>query len=189
MPSNDTRLQCGPCLLRPWQSGDEAALVRHANNRKVWLNLRDLFPHPYRPQDAEWWVGHASSEQPPTNLAIEVDGEASGGIGLVLGTDIARYSAEVGYWLGESVWGRGIATAALEAFCGYAFSRFALLRLFALPFAGNAASCRVLEKAGFHREGVLRQCAVKDGRVLDQVMYARLRPGGAAELGLQAPGS
>jgi ribosomal-protein-alanine N-acetyltransferase len=190
MHSTDTsplRLQCGPCLLRPWQRGDEAALVRHANNRKVWLNLRDLFPHPYRLEDAEWWVGHASSEQPVTNLAIEVDGEAVGGIGLVLGTDVARYSAEVGYWLGESVWGRGIATAALETFCGHAFSRFALLRLFALPFADNAASCRVLEKVGFLREGVLRQCAVKDGRVLDQVMYARLRPGGAAELGLQGP--
>lgn len=163
--------------------------MRHADSRAVWLNLRDLFPHPYRPEDAEGWVGFASSQRPLVNLAIEVDGEAAGGIGLVLGTDVSRCSAEVGYWLGEALWGRGIVSAALETFCTWAFADFALLRLFALPFAGNAASCRVLEKAGFQREGVLRQAAVKDGRVLDQFMYARLRPGGAAELGLQVSSS
>ncbi|QSQ21241.1 GNAT family N-acetyltransferase [Pyxidicoccus parkwayensis] len=179
------RLSCGPCVLRPWRRGDEPALVRHADNRAIWLNLRDLFPHPYRQQDAEGWVAFASEQRPFVNLAIEVDGEASGGIGLVLGTDVSRYSAEVGYWLGESQWGRGIVSAALETFCTWAFSEFALLRLFALPFASNAASCRVLEKAGFQREGLMKQAVVKDGRVLDQFMYARLRPGGAAELGLQ----
>lgn len=183
------RLPCGPCLLRPWQRGDEAALVRHADNREVSRNLRDLFPHPYGPRDAEAWVEFASVQHPLTNLAIEVGGEASGGIGLVLGRDIERYSAEVGYWLGESLWGQGIVTAALETFSTWAFSHFGLLRLFALPFADNVGSRRVLEKAGFRCEGVLHQSAVKEGRVLHQAMYARLRPGGGGELGLEVPPS
>ncbi len=191
-PSEDStplRLQCGPCVLRPWQRGDEAALVRHANNREVWRNLRDLFPHPYTLQDADFWVGYASAQRPLLNLAIEVNGEASGGIGLIPGTDIARYSAEVGYWLGESLWGRGIVTAALETFSDWAFSQFDLIRLFALPFADNAPSCRVLEKAGFHLESIQRQSAVKEGQVRDQAVYVRLRPDGAQSFGLKAPAS
>ncbi|WP_235685345.1 MULTISPECIES: GNAT family N-acetyltransferase [Corallococcus] len=169
------RIECGPCILRPWRRGDEEALVRHANNREVWRHLRDRFPHPYTPEDAAWWVGHTASEPSPTNFAIEVASEAVGSMGLILGTDIERYSAEVGYWLGQSLWGRGITAAALEGFCAWAFECFDLIRLFALPFADNAASCRVLEKAGFQREGLMRQSAVKDGKVHDQALYARLR--------------
>ncbi|MBJ6759739.1 GNAT family N-acetyltransferase [Myxococcaceae bacterium JPH2] len=169
------RIDCGPCVLRPWRRGDEASLIQHANNREVWSHLRDRFPHPYTEADAAWWIGHASGESEPLNLAIEVDGAAVGSIGLIPGTDIERYSAEVGYWLGQALWGRGIVTAALNAFCASSFERFEFIRLFALPFADNTASCRVLENAGFQREGLLRRSAVKDGRVRDQYLYARLR--------------
>src|SRR5690606_7656580 len=107
-------------LVRPWRWGDEASLVRHANNRKVWRNLLDTFPHPYTEADArEWLERRATPEAPVTNFAIEVDGEAAGGIGLRLGEDVARRSAEIGYWLGEAHWGRGIATEAVRALTDY----------------------------------------------------------------------
>lgn len=173
------RVECGPCVLRPWRRGGEEALVRHANNREVWRNLRDRFPHPYTSEDAAWWIGHMASEPSPTNFAIEVESEAVGSIGLIPGADIERYSAEVGYWLGQSLWGRGITAAALESFCAWAFEHFDFIRLFALPFADNAASCRVLEKAGFQCEGQMRRSAVKDGKIHDQALYARLRMGGS----------
>ncbi|GEN12928.1 Protein N-acetyltransferase, RimJ/RimL family [Myxococcus fulvus] len=172
------RIDCGPCVLRPWRRGDEASLVHHANDREVWKNLRDRFPHPYTAQDAAGWVGYAGAVSPPRDFAIEVAGEAVGSMGMIPGTDIERHSAEVGYWLGRSLWGRGIVSAGLDAFCAWTFANTDLLRLFALPFADNAASCRVLEKAGFQREGVLRRSAVKDGVVHDQALYARLRPSG-----------
>ncbi|PTL75561.1 GNAT family N-acetyltransferase [Vitiosangium sp. GDMCC 1.1324] len=170
------RIECGPCALRAFQRGDEASLVRHANNRAVWLNLRDRFPHPYTLADAEGWVRYASGAHPLTDLAIEVSGEAVGGIGMIPGSDIERCSAEVGYWLGESHWGRGITSAALAGFVSWAFEDTSLLRLFALPFVDNVGSRRVLEKTGFVLEGILRHSAVKDGQVRDQAMYARLRP-------------
>ena len=149
--------------------------MHHADNRSIWLNLRDRFPHPYTLEDATRWVMSASTQSPFTNLAIEVDGDAVGGIGINPNQDIERISAEIGYWLGEEFWGRGICTAAVQAMTGYAFGELDLLRLYALPFTTNAASIRVLEKAGYEREGLLRQSAIKDGAVKDQVLYARLR--------------
>src|SRR5262249_693179 len=92
-------LDCGPCMVRPWEPGDLESLVRHANNRKVWLQLRDRFPHPYTRAAGEAWLKHATQASPPTSFAIEAFGEVVGGIGLILGSDIERRSAEVGYWL------------------------------------------------------------------------------------------
>ena len=169
------RLDCGPCVVRWWERGDVASLARHANSRKVWLQLRDQFPHPYTAADAEAWLGHVEKARVETNFAIALDGEAVGGIGFVLGSDVERLSAEIGYWLGEAVWGRGLATAALRAVTRHAFDAYGLNRVFAVPFARNAASVRVLEKAGFVREGVLRRSAIKAGVVLDQVLYAIIR--------------
>jgi RimJ/RimL family protein N-acetyltransferase len=111
-----------------------------------------------------------------TKFAIEVDGEAVGGIGVIPGADIERFSAEIGYWLGEPFWGRGIVSEALILISERAFERLNLLRLFALAFAENAASTRVLEKAGYACEGVLKSGAVKHGRVYDQLLYARVNP-------------
>ena len=165
-------LSSGPCVVRSWRPGDEDALARHANDRGVWLNLRDRFPHPYTRPDAESWVRFAAGGNPETNFAIAVDGQAVGGIGLVLHDDVERCSAEIGYWLGRAFWGRGLATAAVRGLTDHAFRTHALTRVFALPFADNAASIRVLEKAGYRFEGRLRRAAVKDGQVRDQVLYA-----------------
>src|SRR5262245_39063213 len=172
------RLECGPCVVRSWRRGDEDDLVRHANNRKVWLQLRDRFPHPYTRADADAWLVHALAERPESNFAIALDDAVVGGIGFERGGDVERLSAEVGYWLGEEVWGRGLATAALRAVTRHAFEAHGLQRLFAAVFAGNLASARVLEKVGFVREGVLRRSAVKDGVVLDRFLYAMVREAG-----------
>jgi [ribosomal protein S5]-alanine N-acetyltransferase len=158
--------------LRAWRDGDQPSLVRYANNREIWLNLRDRFPYPYTPADAQSWVQFASSQNPPANHAIEVDGEAVGGVSLSLHDDIERVSAEIGYWLGEPFWNRGIMSAAVRAITKYAFAEFSLTRVYAVPYASNAASHRVLAKAGYVREALLRRSAIKDGTVLDQVLYA-----------------
>ncbi len=137
--------------------------------------LRDRFPWPYGLRDAEAFLSGVLAKRPETDFAIEVDGQVAGGIGFVPGTDIERVSAEVGYWLGVAFWGRGIVTSALLAASRHAYAAYDVERVFALPFADNRASCRVLEKAGFAREGLLRSAVVKDGRLHDVAVYARLR--------------
>ncbi len=164
------------CTLRPWRRGDEASLVRHANNRNVWRNLRDRFPHPYTAADADAWIARASAQTPATSAAIVVDEAAVGGVGLELGVDVFRRSAEIGYWLGEPFWGRGIATEVLGAFTEYAFAHFDLCRLEAAVFEWNPASMRVLEKAGYTLEGRARLAVTKDGRTGDRLLYALVRP-------------
>ena len=165
------------CTLRPWRTSDASSLVRHANNINIAKHLRDRFPHPYTTRDAQDFLRIISTTAPQTNLAIEVDGEAAGGLGYVPGNDVERFSAEVGYWLGETCWGRGITTEALTLFTGHAFAELRLLRLFALPFADNLASIRVLEKAGYEREGTMRASSVKYGQPRDQALYAKVNPG------------
>lgn len=165
-------IDCGICSLRPWRKGDEFSLAHHANDREIWRNLRDRFPHPYTVADAEAWVRLVEGEDPPVNFAIEVDGQVVGGIGLERGKDIERITAELGYWLGRAFWGRGIVSAAVRGVTAYAFSTLGLTRVYALSFARNHASLRVLEKAGYVREGRLRRFALKDGEVLDQVLFA-----------------
>jgi len=163
------------CTLRPWRAADASSIVYHANNLNVSRHLRDRFPHPYTKKDANAFLSVVCRESPPTNFAIDVSGEAAGGLGYVPGHDVERYSAEVGYWLGESCWNRGIVTEALAIFTRYAFEELGLLRLFALPFADNIGSIRVLEKAGYVREGLLRDSAIKDGQLRDQFLYASYR--------------
>ena len=168
-------LPAGPCILRPWQESDLTSLVRHANNRKVWLNLRDRLPHPYTEADGRAWIEYAGAEVPVTNFAIVYENEAVGSMGLILQNDIETGTAEVGYWLGEAVWGKGIGTAALKAFAAWAFAEFNLRRLYAAVMVDNPASRRVLEKTGFVLEGILRQHALKDGVLKDQAYYGLLR--------------
>ena len=165
-------IRCTRGLLRPLVAADAPALARHANDREVWLNLRDRFPHPYALADAEAYIAIAAARTPQTSFGIVVDGEAAGNIGLMPGDDIERCTAELGYWLGRPYWGRGIVTEAVTAVTRYAFAELGLHRVFAVPFARNAASARVLEKAGWTREGLMRRSAVKDGVVLDQWLYA-----------------
>jgi [ribosomal protein S5]-alanine N-acetyltransferase len=166
------RLDCGCCVLRPWREGDESSLVCHANNYEVWRRLRDGFPHPYTTEDTEWWIAFAKQQNPQTYFAIEVHGEATGGIGLELRSDIERRSAEMGYWLGQDFWGRGIITAAVQALTRYGSETLNLTRIFAVPFATTSASIRVLEKCGYVHEGTMRRSAIKEGVVIDQELYA-----------------
>jgi RimJ/RimL family protein N-acetyltransferase len=162
-------------LLRTWQWEDAAALVTQANNRRVSQNMRDAFPFPYTADDADRWLTVANKYDPPRNFAIVVAGAPVGGLGLVLKDDVYHRTAEIGYWLGEDYWRRGIATAAVRAAVDYAFATFDLCRLYAGVFAGNPASARVLEKAGFTCEARLRNAITKDGRTTDELIYAIVR--------------
>jgi RimJ/RimL family protein N-acetyltransferase len=169
-------LRAGSTVVREWKESDAEALPALANDRLVWLGLRDAFPHPYTLEDGRRFVTMARRRLPPTFFAIEVASRLAGGIGYTEHADVERIGAEVGYWLGREFWGRGIATTAVGLLTRHAFrANPELRRLYAIPYATNAASARVLEKAGYRREGTLRQSAIKDGRVLDQWMYSILR--------------
>ena len=161
------------CTIRPWRLDDAESLARHANNRKIWLTVRDLFPHPYTIQDAHEFLQRAISEQPEMKFCVEIDGAAVGGIGVHPGQDVYRHTATVGYWLGEQFWGRGVMTEALTAVTDFCFDNFPLHRITAEVFANNPASARVLEKSGFAFEGRLKNNVVKDGELLDSLVYAR----------------
>jgi len=164
------------CTVRSWREDDAAGAAVHADNRKVWINLRDGFPHPYTVDDARAFIARARAMRPEAHFAIAVDGAVVGGIGFGLHTDVERVSAEVGYWLGEPFWGRGITTEALRAVSAWAIPQYGLTRIYAVPFEWNPASCRVLEKAGYVREGRMRRSAIKDGRIIDQLLYALVVP-------------
>jgi ribosomal-protein-alanine N-acetyltransferase len=163
------------CTIRPWRLNDAESLVRHANNRKVWHALRDAFPHPYTVKDAHEFLEAAVSSVLRTLFCIEVNGAVVGGIGIRPGIDVHRHTAELGYWLSEEFWGRGIMTEAVGAFTDFCFQNFSLRRIYAEPFANNAASARVLEKAGFTFEGRLKNNVLKDGELLDSLLYARTK--------------
>jgi ribosomal-protein-alanine N-acetyltransferase len=164
------------CVVRSWKVADAEPLARHADNHKIWLNLRDAFPHPYTRQHARDFIKSTRNRAPDTMFAIAVGDEAVGGVGFVLHHDVERVSAEIGYWLAEPFWGRGIVTEALRAVTEYAVATHALTRIYAVPFAANAASCRVLEKAGYVLEARLQRSAIKNGVVTDQFQYAFIVP-------------
>ena len=163
------------CTIRPWRLDDAESLAKHANNRKVWLAVRDLFPHPYTIDDAHEFLQKKIAEQSVTIFCIEIAGAAVGGIGFHSGQDVHRQAATVGYWLGEQFWGRGIMTEAVTAVTDFCFDNFPLRRISAEVFANNPASARVLEKAGFIFEGRLENNVLKDGKLLDSLLYARTK--------------
>ena len=163
-------------LLRPWVRGDAASLIRNADNPNVARHLRERFPHPYTRADADAFLGHCVASGDVSNLAIVVDHSAVGGIGFIRGNDVERYSAEIGYWLGEPYWGKGIATEALQLLTDFLFAEAHLLRLFAVIVSDNAGSLRVIEKAGYQQEAVLRASCVKNGEVRDRLLYSRINP-------------
>jgi RimJ/RimL family protein N-acetyltransferase len=168
-------IECGSSRVREWRTTDKASLVRLANNRKVWRNLAHRFPHPYTEASADTWFGLLAKQELPTHWAIELEGEAIGGIGIDPGEGIYAKNAIFGYWLGEPYWGRGIMTAVVRATVEHVFTHFDLARLVSPVFEWNPASMRVLEKCGFVREAVLRKSVFKDGQLIDEVIYARLR--------------
>ncbi len=164
--------------LRPWQPSDIHALAKYANNRNIWRNLRNGFPHPYTLEDARTYTERVTVESPVTSFAIASASEAAGGISIQRQGDVARRSAEIGYWLGEPFWGKGIATKATLAIVEYAFARFDLVRRHAGVFEWNPASARVLEKAGFTLESRERKSVTKDGQTIDAFVYALIRDEG-----------
>lgn len=163
-------------VLRDWSPEDIPSLVRFANNPRIAATLRDGFPSPYTSRDAERFIAQATTPGSRNLvLAIEVKGEASGGIGINLLEDVCNRTAEIGYWLAEPYWGRGIVTNAVRAIVPVAFDRYDITRIQAAIFAVNPASMRVLEKCGFVREAVLRDAVTKNGVTMDEVMFARFR--------------
>lgn len=164
--------EIGEYIIRDWQIEDAPSIAKYANNRKIWTNLRDAFPHPYRIQDAESFISRIIKTVPTTVFAIANQFEAIGSIGLMPGKDVHRYTAEMGYWLAEQFWGKGIMTKAVQSLADYAIHDLKMHRVFAEPYATNPASAKVLDKAGFTFEGILRSNVFKDGRVLDQYLYS-----------------
>ncbi len=162
--------------LWPWSENDVAALSKYANNRNIWLNMRDDFPHPFTLERARAFVRMAAAQKPVTFYAIATPAEAIGGIGITLNSDVHRLTAELCYWLAEPFWGQGIISEAVAKFTDFMFARLNLVRIYAEPYETNAGSGRVLEKAGFILEGTLRASVVKEGQILNQLMYARINP-------------
>ncbi len=162
-------------ILRPWNQTDAPALVKHANNPRVAAQLRDGFPYPYTPADAKRWLEMVGNNREDVILAIEVRGEAAGGIGLHGMKDVYRYNSEIGYWLSETHWNKGIITEAVQAMVKYAFEETPWLRMFACIYENNPASMRVMEKNGFALEAIHRKAVMKGSLLMDEHLYALLK--------------
>ena len=165
-------IQLSQATVRSFRPDDVESIARYANNRAIWRNLRDRLPHPYTVDNAIRFLEAFAFQRPETCFAIAVEGEAVGSIGVELYDDIFRRTAEIGYWLGEPFWGRGIASAAVRAVTEYALANFDLCRIEAGVFEWNPASAHVLEKAGYVFEARLRKNVTKDGQTIDRLLYA-----------------
>jgi len=163
-------------ILREWSLSDKESLTENANNINIWNNVRDYFPSPYTIEDGEDFIKMILNKpKPSTDFTIEVDGKAVGGIGIVLNSDVERIAAEIGYWLGESYWNRGIMTEVVKEMIDYSFSNFPIKKLYASIFDFNKASQKVLEKAGFEKEAILKQSAIKNNRIIDLHYYGLIK--------------
>ena len=167
------------CQIRKWRLSDAKELAAALSNKKILDNLRDGLPFPYTERDAKEYIEAmlAADENNTFAFAVVLDDRVIGSIGAFRQGNIHSRTAELGYYIAEEHWGRGIMTDAVKQLCEYIFSNTDVIRIFAEPFAYNTGSCRVLEKAGFEFEGVLRANAVKNGRVIDMRMYARILSG------------
>jgi RimJ/RimL family protein N-acetyltransferase len=163
-------------LIRKWNVNDIEVLVQIANNINIWNNLRNYFPHPYTMEEAKSWLELVDVEGATLNFAIEFEGVLVGGIGLIPNSDVYVMSAEIGYWIGESYWGKGIATEAIRQIIEYVFYNFDIIRIYAEVFENNKSSMRALEKNGFYLEGVRRKSILKNGILMDDYIWVRLRP-------------
>ena len=165
----------GPVRLRALRYSDRENLAELANNINIWNTLRDMFPHPYTIKDAENFVDMVKQQEPQVTFAIEYEFKFVGVIGIIPQPDVYRKSAEIGYWIGEPYWNRGIATTALKLATKYAFKDLKLVRLFAGVFEGNDGSRKVLEKSGYTLEGVSKKAVFKNQKLIDEYRYAKLR--------------
>ncbi len=162
--------------LRELQIADAATFAYHANNKKVWDNLRDFFPHPYTVEDALRFIDFCSQQKQKSNFTISIDQEASGMIGCGIFKNEGRITAELGYWLGEKYWGRGIVRDAISVFTDYMFDHFDIIRIQAPVYEFNKPSMRVLEKNGYLLESVMQRSAIKNNKIIDQHLYVKFRP-------------
>ena len=165
------------CKIRRWELSDARDLATALSNKKIQDNLRDGLPYPYTEQDGKEFISAmlAANENDTFAFAITVNGKVIGGIGAFRQGNIHRQTAELGYYIAEEYWGKGIMTEAVKQLCDYVFSNTDIIRIYAEPFAYNIGSCRVLEKAGFQYEGTLRSNALKNGNVFDMKMYSKLK--------------
>jgi ribosomal-protein-alanine N-acetyltransferase len=161
--------------LRAWLYTDADHLAKLANNRAIWNNLRDYFPHPYTRADATKWIRSHAAKRSTTHFAIIADGELAGAISIIPKEDIYRHSAEIGYWIGEPFWGRGIATRAVNEVVEYIMIKNpGIVRIYGEVFAENIASMKVLEKNGFVKESTRVNAVIKNGKVGDDTVWVRL---------------
>lgn len=160
--------------VREWRKSDATSLAAALSNKKILDNLRDGPPYPYTEKDAEEYISSVLNSDPNDTFAyaIEVDGKAVGSIGAFRQGNIHRHTAELGYYLAEEYWGKGIMTSAVKQLCEKLFAETDIIRIFAEPFSYNTGSRRVLEKAGFKLEGIMKNNAVKNGKVIDMALYA-----------------
>ena len=165
------------CSIRKWELSDAKDLAAALSNKKVQDNLRDGLPYPYTEQDGKEFISAmlSADENETFAFAIMVDDKVVGSIGIFRQGNIHSQTAELGYYIAEEYWGKGIMTEAVKQICAYVFAKSDIIRIYAEPFAYNIASCRVLEKVGFQYEGTLRSNAVKNGKVIDMKMYSLLR--------------
>ncbi len=160
-------------VLRPWQKEDAGQLASLANNYNIWLNVRDRFPHPYTIRDALDWFAYNNEFTPARTLAIMYNGSIAGSVGVGVKDDVYRKSIEVGYFIGEQYWGRGIATRAIALLLDYIRANFSVVRVYAEVFEHNAASMKVLEKNGFHLESVRYKLVFKNNVLLNDQVWVK----------------
>ena len=161
-------------ILREWKRSDAEKLAKMANNKKVWDNVRDRLPYPYTKKDAQEWLELAKKERTATTFCIEADGQLAGSIGVILKDDVYRKTAEIGYFVGEEYWGKGIATEALKQMLDYIQKQFDVVRIYAEVFEYNKASMKVLEKNGFYLESIRKKGAFKNNVVIDDYVWVKL---------------
>ncbi len=161
--------------IRTWTLEDLPNLVLYANNINVWNNMRNYFPYPYTEEIGKAWLEETVKAVPIVNLAIDLDGQAIGGIGLILNSDVYVMSAELSYWIGEPYWGQGITTEAVRQMVEYTFCYYDVVRLYSEVFETNKSSMRVLEKNGFYLEGVRRKAVLKNSVLMDDYIWVKLR--------------
>ena len=163
--------------IREWEIKDVPQLVTAINNKKILDNLRDGIPYPYTEKDAEEFINATLSAEKDTQYAFAIcyDGKFVGSIAVFRKENVHHLTGEMGYYIAEPYWGKGITTDSIKIMCNYIFNNTDIIRIFAEPYANNTASCRVLEKAGFQFEGLLRQNAIKNGQLMDMKMYSILK--------------
>jgi len=159
--------------LRSWRIEDASTLAFNANNPRIAENLRDGFPHPYKLSDAKFWITHMANVSNALILAIVIDEEAVGTVGIHLQNDVYRKNAELGYWLGERYWNQGIMTEVVQSVVKYSFEHFDIHRIYSGVFEFNAGSMRVLEKCGFIHEAIHRKAVIKNNQIMDEYLYSR----------------